>query len=62
MRKKITTGTEVQQTIRIPKEIYDWVADVAAQDRRSINSQIVLLLEEIKSIKAQNQPADDDPA
>lgn len=51
MRKKKTTGDEVQQTIRIPKELHDWVTEIADADRRSFNSQIVLLLEEIKAIK-----------
>lgn len=51
MRKKITTGDEVQQTVRIPKELYDWIAENADKERRSINSEIILLLQEIKSIK-----------
>lgn len=45
MRKKTTTGDEVQQTVRIPKEIHDWVASKAEKERRSINAQIIRLLE-----------------
>jgi predicted HicB family RNase H-like nuclease len=47
MRKKIMTGTEVQQTIRIPKEIHEKITDMAEKERRSFNSEIVLVLQQL---------------
>lgn len=43
----------VRVTFRIPKELYDIVAKMAEENRRSINSEMIVALEEFikKSIK-----------
>ncbi len=55
MRNKIMTGTEVQQTIRIPKELHEWIMDGATKERRSFNSELVLLLKDLAQSKGARQ-------
>ena len=38
-------------TIRMPKDLKEWIEKVAIDEHRSFNSQAVLLLQEIRSIK-----------
>lgn len=37
---------EVRTNLRLPDEMYEQIKDVAGKDRRSINAQIVVLLQE----------------
>lgn len=50
--------TEKKYPLRLPAEIYDAIAALADEDRRSVNAEIVVLLEEaIATRKSAQQPA-----
>ena len=36
---------EVRMTLRLPEELRDWLRDHAQRERRSLNSEIVYMLE-----------------
>lgn len=36
---------EVRMTLRLPEELRDWLRDHASTERRSLNSEIVYMLE-----------------
>lgn len=39
---------EVTHTVRFPKELYDWLKAIATQDKRSINAEVMHILEEYR--------------
>jgi hypothetical protein len=48
MRKspKTTPAKEVKFSLRVPEETYDVLRQISESEKRSINSQVVLVLEE----------------
>lgn len=43
-----TTENDVRAiSVRVPIEIYEWIQDLAKKEKRSINSQFVVILESI---------------
>ena len=52
--------------LRIPKDLYRWLKQFAKSKRRSVNAQIIALVEEererqaVKPIEPPSPPADDD--
>ena len=50
-KSTIDTSDLLPISIRLPKDLKDWIEATASHERRSINSQVVLLLQEIKGIK-----------
>ncbi|ENM3847861.1 Arc family DNA-binding protein [Vibrio cholerae] len=40
--------SDTQTMLRMPQELMDWLTEIAKQNRRSRNAQIVVLLEEAK--------------
>lgn len=40
-----TMDSEVRITLRLPEELRDWLRDHAQRERRSLNSEIVYMLE-----------------
>lgn len=50
--------TEKKYPLRLPSGIYDAIAEMADEDRRSVNAEIVVLLEEaIAARKAEQRTA-----
>lgn len=42
-------NNEVRMTLRLPEELCDWLRDHAQRERRSLNSEIVYMLEVARS-------------
>ncbi len=59
---------EAKFNLRIPKDLYRWLKQFAKSQRRSVNAQIVALVEEererqrvpTKPVEPPSPPADDD--
>lgn len=59
--RKITNKPDLKAiTIRIPPEIYQWLAEQAEQEQRSINAEVyLLLLREYRATMANRPPFGD---
>jgi hypothetical protein len=42
---------EKKLTLRLPADLHEWVTKAAKEDRRSLNAQLVRLLEEAKAAR-----------
>lgn len=61
MARPKTVNNEAQTTVRMPQEIMDALKEMAEQDRRSLNAQIVVTLE--RALKCSDkQPTHRHPA
>ena len=61
-RSTIDTTDLLPITIRLPKDLKEWIEKLASDERRSFNSQAVLLFQEIKSIKTSDHATVTDSA
>lgn len=51
------TGDEKKLTVRLPDELHERIAKAAKADRRSVNGQIVKLLEEALAAREKRDAA-----
>ena len=44
---------EKRITIRLPQDVYSWLGDVADEEMRSINAQLVMILNQARNLRKQ---------
>jgi len=45
--------------LRMPPDVRDWIAEQAAANRRSLNSEILTIMEEVRRTRTRQEPAHD---
>ena len=45
--------------VRLPDDLYSWLARVSERERRSMNSQLIVLLEKVRATEAADDAAHD---